>query len=74
MPGRPGPAHPNGGVGIEKLLCAQINTGLGVFIGAGTLPIDIKCIFDGICTAVDPISGYFAASSYGVGIKRSLII
>ena len=74
--GRPvdlGPAHPNGGAGIEKLLCAQINTGLGVFIGAGTLPIDIKCIFNGICTAVDPISGYFAASSYGVGIIIKIV-
>ena len=65
--GRPvdlGPAHPNGGVGIEKLLCAQINTGLGVFIGAGSPPIDIKCTLNGICTAVDPVSGYSAAGSY----------
>ena len=54
MPGRPGPAHPNGGVGIEKLLCAQINTGLGVFIGAGTLPIDIKCIFNGFVLLLIP--------------------
>ena len=58
-----GPAHPHGGVGIEQLLCAQINTGLGVFVGAGIPPIDIKCTLNGICIAVDPVSGYSAAGS-----------